>query len=147
MQRAILKSAVFFLGLTLAQPVALAQDPAAERARLANQRIQAEAERRAEEQRAREADLQSIAAETPIAQTPAPSTSETPAAARPETRSATQTAAPADERVMTIPGKAGSADLSLALEQLKTLGELKDAGHVTEEEFERIKRRILDSNF
>jgi hypothetical protein len=33
------------------------------------------------------------------------------------------------------------------LQQLRELGALKDAGHVTEEEFQRIKRRILDSHF
>ena len=36
------------------------------------------------------------------------------------------------------------AALSVALEQLRTLGELRDAGYVTDDEFERIKRRILE---
>ena len=40
-----------------------------------------------------------------------------------------------------------STDISKALEQLRELGDLKDAGLVTEEEFERIKKRILDSQF
>jgi hypothetical protein len=43
----------------------------------------------------------------------------------------------------TTPG--GNVDLSRTLEQLRTLGELRDAGYVTAEEFERIKRKILDS--
>ena len=36
-------------------------------------------------------------------------------------------------------------DMSRTLEQLRTLGELKDAGYVTEAEFERIKKKILDN--
>ena len=37
-------------------------------------------------------------------------------------------------------------DLSPVLEQIRTLGELKDAGYITDEEFERIKRRLLDGS-
>ena len=36
------------------------------------------------------------------------------------------------------------ADVDRMLEQIRTLGELRDAGYVTETEFERIKQRILD---
>ena len=44
------------------------------------------------------------------------------------------------------PTEAGSRkDMSRTLEQLRSLGELKDAGYVTEDEFERIKQNILDS--
>jgi hypothetical protein len=56
---------------------------------------------------------------------------------------------PADE-----PTPAGTADvqtdpaeISRTLEQLRELGELKDAGYLTVEEFERIKQRILDRRF
>lgn len=38
-----------------------------------------------------------------------------------------------------------SKDMSRTLEQLRSLGELKDAGYITEDEFERIKQKILDS--
>jgi hypothetical protein len=38
-----------------------------------------------------------------------------------------------------------SKDMSRTLEQLRSLGELKDAGYVTEDEFERIKQKILNS--
>ena len=38
----------------------------------------------------------------------------------------------------------GNADVPDMLEQLRTLGELRDAGYVTDVEFEQIKRRILD---
>ncbi|MBT8066598.1 MAG: SHOCT domain-containing protein [Gammaproteobacteria bacterium] len=41
--------------------------------------------------------------------------------------------------------KAESKDMSQTLEQLRTLGELKDDGYITEEEFQKIKQRILDS--
>ena len=41
--------------------------------------------------------------------------------------------------------KAESKDMSKTLEQLRTLGELKDDGYITDEEFQKIKQRILDS--
>jgi hypothetical protein len=43
------------------------------------------------------------------------------------------------------PTQAGAtgADMARVLEQLRQLGELKDAGYVTDEEFDRIKERIL----
>ena len=40
---------------------------------------------------------------------------------------------------------AESKDMSQTLEQLRTLGELKDDGYITDEEFKKIKQRILDS--
>ena len=52
------------------------------------------------------------------------------------------------------PPSAGTADvqtdpaeISRTLEQLRELGELKDAGYLTDEEFERLKQRILDRRF
>ena len=42
--------------------------------------------------------------------------------------------------------EAGSrVDMTRTLEQLRLLGELKDDGYVTEEEFRKIKQKILDS--
>ena len=43
------------------------------------------------------------------------------------------------------PKAARSGEVSEMLEQLRTLGEPRDAGYVTEQEFERIKQRILDA--
>ncbi|MEO1247278.1 MAG: SHOCT domain-containing protein [Pseudomonadota bacterium] len=137
MKSVISKSLGLALALALTPATSPAQDPgaaAAERARLANQRIQAEAVRRAEEERALEA-------EAAMARTPAP---DNPEPAGTPTGSQPSATAPRSERSQ--PNDAGAAGLSLALEQLRTLGELKDAGYVTEEEFERIKQRILDNS-
>jgi len=38
-----------------------------------------------------------------------------------------------------------SKDMSRTLEQLKSLGELKDDGYINEEEFQKIKQKIIDS--
>ena len=120
--------------------VAQASDAAADRARIANQRIQAEANRRAEEEvRRRQAEAQ-LAAERDAAE------------ARSEKLKAQQVVRE-DPPVTTIrrepprPPAGSTADTSRALQQLRTLGELKDAGYLTEEEFARIKSRILDSQF
>lgn len=109
-------------------------DMAAERARIADQRIQAEAARIAgeEDERQRQAEAQARAQEElPAAR----------AAEQPGTQAApVKSTSPPDP---VIP----DADMSTALEQIRTLGELKDAGYLTDEEFARIKSRILDSNF
>lgn len=127
---------VALIGLVmLASPGAQAQttDTAAERARLANERIRLEAERRAEEEARRREREEAVKATAP-ADPPAP-LPEPPSKARatPAPRAAVREADP--ERI------------SRALEQLRDLGELRDAGYVTEEEFERIKARILESRF
>lgn len=112
-------------GLILAQ----SQDAAAERARLGNERIQAEAERRAQEElelrnRASDAAPKAQAARTGPAQ------------------------APTEDRPARPPRPAVDADRTeRALEQLGALGKLKDAGYLTDDEFQRIKQRILDSHF
>jgi len=143
---------------TVVAPAAWTQtpDPAEERARLANQRIQAEAARQAEEERARREMTPQAAAAQPVApgpaqspavvavpppsvpapSVPAPSISQAPAVAPP------QSTAGADAARETR-----DAQTSRALEQLKQLGELRDAGYVTDQEFERIKSRILDDRF
>ena len=105
------------LGLaTLASPAALSDEVAAERARLANDRIRAAEELRirAEAEQAEEAQAEQAQAEAAAV----PSESGTPA-----------------------PGR---IEMSRALEQLRELGALKDAGYVTDEEFRLLKAKILD---
>ena len=96
-------------------------DAAAERARLANQRIQAEAERQAEieEQRRRQQAVQ--------AQRSAPQAS------------SSEVDTPASD----VP--ADRTDMYRVLEQLRELGELRDAGYLTDDEFAVLKKKILDS--
>lgn len=129
------------LGLLLMPYPLLAQqesNPAEERARIANQRIQAEAQRLAEEQRrAAEAEARRIAEEEAAkareAQSRTVVAAPTPAApSRP----------PADRPLLPTPEE--QARMDKALEQIRSLGELRDAGYVTDEEFEQIKRRIID---
>ncbi len=97
-------------------------DTGSERARLANQRIQADLELRAREEQRRLEEEQ--------------------ARLRAQEAASAAAAAPAPAPVAT--GTSSGQDMSRALEQIKTLGELKDAGYVSEEEFQRIKQRILD---
>ncbi len=125
----------------MAVPSAHAQetDLAAERGRLANQRIEAEAVRRAQEEAAREeAARKAAAASQVIPPQPAPAaTREPPFASQASAPPRPASEAPAESR----------AEMSRALEQLRDLGELRDSGYVTDEEFERIKQRILDERF
>ena len=116
--------------VALASGLAFGQspDPAAERARLGNQRIQVEAERRAQE------DLS--------LQDRAPDLAKVPEAARIQPTQARAANEPAEPRRPTNDNRT-----QRALEQLRDLGELKDAGYLTDEEFQRIKQRILDSHF
>jgi 3-oxoacyl-ACP reductase-like protein len=110
--------------------VALGQstDAAAERARLANERIEAEAERRA-----REEQEQQNRAAAPVAPVPASAPSRAPAG-------------PAGPAAPT--GPATAADLTAqGLEQLRELVKMKEAGNLTDAEFQRIKQKILDSHF
>ncbi len=146
------RSLTIFLAcsLTVASQPASAQDDsaAAERARLANQRIHAESERLARElerQQRLDAETQPrLADETTENRSIAPVQAEV----RQPTDPLLPTAVP---KVSADGMRAGAkeeaaADLSRRLEQLRTLGELWDAGYVNDEEFERIKRRILDSD-
>lgn len=94
-----------------------------ERARLANQRIQADMEMRArEEQRRIEEEQSRLRAEEAAARSSVAAPPRAPAAI----------------------GATGGQDISRTLQQIRMLGELKDAGYVTEEEFQQIKQRILD---
>jgi len=103
-----------------------AQSLESERERLGNQRIRTETEirARAEQRRLEEAELARLKA-----QEDAPSSEEASA-----------------PRSGPKPTEAGSnTDLSRTLEQLRSLGELKDDGYITDEEFRKIKKKILDS--
>lgn len=148
-------------------------DTAAERARLANERIAVEAQRRAEEKRNREGETadepapaesapppfpqpasRSSAAPAPTASRPPPaSPSPSPPASSLAATAPARTQAPApmpSPAPAPVPAETRApADdrLSTALEQLRELGELRDAGYVTEEEFQRIKARILEERF
>ena len=97
-------------------------DQAEQRARLANQRIEAEA--RAREEQERQAKL---------------------AAEREQEQALRQAAQVAPGATAPRQAAAAPGDVDRLLEQIRTLGELRDAGYVTEAEFERIKKRILDS--
>lgn len=111
-------------------------DAAAERARIANQRIQAEAQRREQEalEKQRAAAEAARQGSEQIRGTPAAYPTRLP-----------QQALPAQSTQQPMSRQA--AEISTALEQLRQLGLLRDAGYVTETEFERIKQRILDSRF
>jgi hypothetical protein len=110
-------------------------DPAAERARLGNERIQAEAERMAREELERQKQAASAV--------PAPIPSTAPAAAGAEPARPPAGGRPAE------PGRppAGADPTERGLEQLRELGKLKDAGYLTDAEFQRIKQKILDAHF
>ena len=124
------------LALCVAPAFAQTDDAAAERARLANQRIQAEMERREREVQER-AEVAS--------REPAQRAEEVePQQARPVEQ---VSEAPPPDRPPVPPAAKESEDLSEALEQLRTLGQLRDAGYVTDDEFARIKKKILDEQF
>ncbi len=142
-----LKSAVLLALLVVAPAAALAQSydsAAAERARIGEERIRAEAELRArEETRAEQARraAETAAAPRPTAAYPGPAQAEPP---RSVLRApAPAAAAPATPSAGTAAETRGRERISTALEQLRQLGELKDAGYLTEDEFRRIKERIL----
>ena len=125
--------------------VAQSSDTAAERGRLANQRIQAEADRKAREERERQeeqARLEAEQASFAARQAEAAAQQE-----RQQVAQATQNSEIAAADSNTSAGPPRSAEVSIVLDQLRTLGELKDAGYVTDEEFAKIKNRILDGQF
>lgn len=97
-----------------------------ERQKLGNQRIRTETElrARAEQRRLEEAELARRRAQE-------------------DALNSEEAIAPRSEFT---PSEAGSkTDLSRTLEQLRSLGELKDDGYITDEEFQKIKKKILDS--
>ena len=118
--------------LAVAPGLALAQSPdaAAERARLANERIQAEAERQAQEAAAEPSNQASV-----------------PVAAPGSTRTGPSPSPAADGTAQTRPAPIDVDRTDRGLRQLRELGKLKDAGYLTDPEFARIKQQILDSHF
>jgi len=116
----------FAPGLALGQ----SQDPAAERARLGNERI--EAERRAREELEQQNPAQQPAGQ-PAGQPTASSTS----------RTQPQGEAPPGPR--RPPAEADRTERGL--QQLRELGKLKAAGYLPDAEFQRIKQQILDIHF
>ncbi len=103
---------------------ALADDVANERARLANQRIQVEEERRTREEAER---LSREAGER----------------ATPDEGAKARSIPDGKDVVREV--SAERMAVSRALEQLRELGALRDAGYVTEQEFEQLKKKILDA--
>jgi CRP-like cAMP-binding protein len=125
--------------LIVAMTPAMADDVAAERARLANQRIQIEEERRAREEEERleqaQAQIEPEGRHETIVDIAEPSDQPQETSSAPVSRG-TQTSAsgaPVDR-----------IEMSRVLEQLRELGALREAGYVTEEEFEQLKKKILD---
>ncbi len=114
-------------------------DIASERSRVADERIRIEAERIAQEEERRaeaaaEAErLRALEAEQAQAQAEVELQSDV----IPATVATSETASRDD-------GKTGRLGMSVMLEHLNALGQLRDSGYVTEAEFERIKQRILD---
>ncbi len=108
-------------------------DIASERSRVADERIRIEAERIArEEERRAEA-----AAEAEQSRAPEPEPVREQTDVIPATVATSETASRPD-------AETGRLGMSLMLEHLNVLGQLRDSGYVTEAEFERIKQRILD---
>ncbi len=129
--------------LALALPfAAAADDVAAERARLANQRIQAEDERRAREEEER---LKQAQAEVAVAVQAEPAV-QVQAEPAPVVQPMEQSAPTASREVATATASdpVDRIEMSRALEQLRELGALKDAGYLTDEEFQLLKKKILD---
>lgn len=142
------------------------QNAAAERARIANQRIYAESEQRRRESEDSAEAVVVTAAPSPVSSgrstAPVDAATSSPAAtsaapveavAPAPTTAVSQplaesqpVARPASESVTLPTAETVAIDLAPILEQIRTLGELKDAGYVTDEEFERIKRRLLDGS-
>jgi len=127
---------VVALSMTLAQTTnssdAAENATMSERARLGNQRIQIEADRRArEEQQRLEQEEARLRAEE-------------------QAKLRAQQAISRSEMAAAQSSKPGATeltsnnDMSRILEQLRLLGELKDDGYVSDEEFRKIKQRILD---
>ncbi len=134
------------LGLLFAVPAwSQSNDIAAERSRIADERIRIEAERIAQEEKRRAES----AAETGLLSAPEEEQAPLPVEVEQQVMIETQadvispTAAPSETAPLED-GAAGRLGMSLMLEHLRVLGQLRDSGYVTEAEFERIKQRILD---
>lgn len=125
------------------------QNAAEQRAKLANQRIQAEADRRAREELAREQAMARQAVQADVRVAPARSTSNNDDAGSSASASPVKAAtvdSPTSEPWAAAQQRAiHQSEMSVALEQIRSLGELRDAGYVTEAEFAEIKQRILSN--
>ena len=135
-----------FLGLLFAAPAwSQSNDIASERSRVANERIRIEAERMAQEEKQRA----EAAAETELLRAPEEEQAQLPAVVEQQNMVETQpdvippTVAPSETAPLDD-GETGRLGMSLMLEHLNVLGQLRDSGYITEAEFERIKQRILD---
>lgn len=127
-------------------------DTAAERQRLGDERARLEAERRAVEgQTKTSAPGQSSVASPATSRSPqdAPAVDESaPLAAMAIPAAAVPAEVDSTRELESGPEPPGNAvDVSQVLDQIRELGELRDAGYVTDEEFDRIKQRILDARF
>lgn len=111
------------------------QDPAAERARLGNERIEAE-------RRAREELEQQNQAPQPAGQPAGQPAAQSAASPTPGTQSQVEAPPTGPRRP---PAEADRTERGL--QQLRELGKLKDAGYLTDAEFQRIKQQILDIHF
>lgn len=118
--------------LAVAPGLALAQsaDAAAGRARLGNERIQAEAERQAREAAAESSNQAAV-----------------PLAAQGSTQTGPRPSLADDRATQARPTPVDADRTDRGLSQLRELGKLKDAGYLTDPEFARIKQQILDSYF
>ena len=118
-----MKLVAYALVLCLSVPIAdlaVAQSTstADQRAKLANQRIQVEADQKAKEEKAKEEErLEKEATD----------------------RESVTNATPKTDRAV------DRSDLYRVLEQLRELGELKDAGYLSDEEFQELKEAIIAS--
>jgi hypothetical protein len=128
------RATALILLLAVAAGPALGQspDPAAERARLGNERIEAERQAREEIEKLNQA--QEPAAQEPAAQAAAVATPATEPQSEAPPAGARRPPADADRT-------------ERGLQQLRELGKLKDAGYLSDAEFRRIKQQILESQF
>jgi len=112
-----------------------AQSIDAERARLGTQRIQQDMKIRTREEEERRLEEERQRGEQ--SQEPTPQQFIEPQVSSPTVKEST--AAPPQS------SHAGNGSgMSEALEQLRTLGELKDAGYISEQEHQELKQKILD---
>ncbi len=120
-------------------------DIASQRSRVADERIRIEAERMAqqEKRRAEEAAEAEQSGEVETKQAEIEPQVEPQEIVQPQPDVIPAVVA-TSETASRSDGETGRLGMSLMLEHLNVLGQLRDSGYVTEAEFERIKQRILD---
>ena len=142
---------IFFLSVAWFTAPAWSQtdDIASQRSRVADERIRVEAERRAQEEQRRAQE----AAEAERFSTSEAKPAEVQAVIEPQVEpqavvkpqpNVIPAAAAKSATTSRSDGETSRLGMSLMLEHLNVLGQLRDSGYVTEAEFERIKTRILD---